>query len=116
MSGSVNKFRRQTLDNVRPSLTPSDQSPPHTIHTHTHTRARHQADGAAALAAGLAQNNKLARLNLSWNGLENGGVCALGAMLGRNDCLSWLDLTNTRMGAEACLMLSEGIKVRLGWG
>ncbi len=34
----------------------------------------------------------------------------LGPMLGANAALSWLDLTNTRMGAEACLMLAEGIK------
>lgn len=42
--------------------------------------------------------------------LQDEGVIALGTMLKSNAGLVLLDLTNTRMGAESCLMLSEGVK------
>jgi hypothetical protein len=39
-------------------------------------------------------------------------------MLKANMGLRKLDLSNTRLGAEACLLLAEGLKVRggRGWG
>jgi hypothetical protein len=44
-------------------------------------------DGARAIAEGLANNSKLQRLDLSWNGLEDDGASALGRCLHKNDTL-----------------------------
>ncbi|GMH33627.1 hypothetical protein BSKO_01461 [Bryopsis sp. KO-2023] len=69
-----------------------------------------KSEGAKHLARGLMSNATLHKLNLSWNGLENDGVTALGEMLMMNLGIKELNLISTRAGAEACLIISEGLK------
>jgi hypothetical protein len=54
-----------------------------------------QADGARALARGLAANATLSKLSLAWNGLEE-GASAMGDMLATNMGLKHLDLSHCR--------------------
>lgn len=56
-------------------------------------------------------NASLHRLDLSWNGLENEGVMAIGEMLSMNLGIKELNLISTRAGAQACLIVAEGLKV-----
>lgn len=56
-------------------------------------------------------NATLHHLDLSWNGLENEGVMAFGEMLSMNLGIKTLNLISTRAGAEACLIVAEGLKV-----
>ena len=59
----------------------------------------------------LQENASLQHLDLSWNGLQTRGVTHFGDVLRRNVGLKFLGLSKTRTGAEACLVLAEGIKV-----
>lgn len=68
--------------------------------------------GASALADGLRRNATLQELDISWNGIESAGVASFGEALQYNLCLKYLDLSSTRVGADACLVLAEGIKVK----
>ena len=74
--------------------------------------AQIRADGAKALARGLAANATLAALSLAWNGLESSGGGAFGDALALNVGLRRLDLSNCRLGPDACLMLANGLRVR----
>lgn len=67
--------------------------------------------GAEALAKGLKSNTALQEFNLSWNGIETQGVMHFGEMLQDNLGLKFLDLSSTRVGPDACIVLAEGIRV-----
>lgn len=67
--------------------------------------------GAVALADGLRVNQHLASLSLAWNGLEDRGGWALGEMLACNTGLRKLDMSNCRLGAEACTAIARAFSM-----
>ena len=53
-------------------------------------------------------NQALEYLSLAWNGLDDQGGKHVGEMLRFNTKLLELDLSSTRAGSEACMVISEG--------
>eukprot|EP00854_Cymbomonas_tetramitiformis_P024083 gene24083-29227_t len=60
------------------------------------------------LALGLRTNKALEYLNISWNGVEDEGGQYFGEMLKDNEFLKSLDMSHTRIGPEACMVISDG--------
>lgn len=67
----------------------------------------------ALLAAAMATQPSVQHLNLSWNPLEDAGVCALADSLANsNGTLLALELGNTHMGVLAVIKLSNLLRAR----
>ncbi len=63
-----------------------------------------------AIAKGIWDNNKLIKINLSWNGFGNEGATAIGRALAHNVMLEDLDIRSNRIGPQGFISLCSCFK------
>ncbi|OWF44753.1 leucine-rich repeat-containing protein 74A-like isoform X2 [Mizuhopecten yessoensis] len=66
--------------------------------------------GAKHLATGMKENAYLKYLNVSWNGLDDGGGKDFGDAIGNNNVIEVIDLSCCRIGPEGFAGILKGLK------